>query len=165
MKTAQKIVARGALAGVLLMMVSVTVLYELLPQVEGNIPAFIYGCMALSVVPLFIMIATVGNKRFMSGAINPLAHAENKAMEIDGRVVDNTLQQNFVFVVGLLALSVQLPFPQMKLLLALSITFVLARLAFWYGYRKDPLLRAPGMAATSYLNLFILITVLYAFLR
>jgi hypothetical protein len=41
------------------------------------------------------------------------------------------------------------------------IVFVLARIVFWIGYRKDPLLRAPGMAATAYLNLGGLLTAVY----
>ena len=34
--------------------------------------------------------------------------------------------------------------------------FVFARIAFWIGYRIDPLYRAFGMAATLYLNLGLL---------
>lgn len=161
MKREQKVVAVGAASGVLSMLVFVWVLYHVLPDMAGSAQAYSLSAIALSVVPLFIMIATVGNARFLSRAIDPLRHAENKAIEIDGRVIDNTLQQNFVFVVAALALASVLPFQQQKLILALSITFVIARFGFWYGYRRDPLLRAPGMAATSYMNLFMLLGVLY----
>ena len=157
----QKIVARGAASGVLSMLVLVMVLYKLLPPVVGNLTAYITAALALSIVPLFIMIASVGNARFMSKAINPLAHAEDKSMEINGRVTNNTLEQTFVFVIAALALSAQLSFENQKLILALALVFVLARFAFWFGYRKDPLLRAPGMAATLYMNLSILLGILY----
>ena len=30
--------------------------------------------------------------------------------------------------------------------------FVIARFAFWIGYRVRPIYRAPGMSATGYLN-------------
>jgi hypothetical protein len=46
------------------------------------------------------MIATVGNSRFLSEAIDPTRHAESRSMEIDGRVVDNTLQQNFLLAIA-----------------------------------------------------------------
>lgn len=82
-------------------------------------------------------------------------------MEINGRVVDNTLQQNFVFLVGTLALSTDLTSETIKLIPALVVVFVLARVAFWAGYRIHPLYRAPGMVATAYMNLSILLAVLY----
>jgi uncharacterized membrane protein YecN with MAPEG domain len=34
---------------------------------------------------------------------------------------------------------------------AAAVVFVVARVAFWIGYRIHPLYRAAGMAATSYL--------------
>jgi hypothetical protein len=41
----------------------------------------------------------------------------------------------------------------MQLIGAATIVFVVARLAFWIGYRVDPLYRAFGFAATAYLNM------------
>jgi uncharacterized membrane protein YecN with MAPEG domain len=161
MRKEQKIVAVGAASGVVSTLALVALLYKLLPVINGNAQGFALASIALSVVPLFIMVVTIGNARFLGKAIDPTKHAEDHAMEIDGRVVDNTLQQNFIFVVGALALAAQLPFQQQKLILALSITFVIARFVFWYGYRRNPLLRAPGMAATGYLNLLVFLTVLY----
>ena len=39
--------------------------------------------------------------------------------------------------------------------------FVAARIAFWIGYRMHPLYRAPGMAATGFLNLGLLAAALW----
>jgi hypothetical protein len=36
------------------------------------------------------------------------------------------------------------------------IVFIVARIAFWVGYRVHPLYRAFGMAGTGYLNVGIL---------
>jgi hypothetical protein len=113
------------------------------------------------IIPFFVAVVAVGNGRFLSDAIDPLRHAENRAIEINGRVVDNTLQQNFVFLIGTLALSTCLTGETIKLIPALVVVFVLARIAFWVGYRIYPLYRAPGMAATAYMNLSILLAVLY----
>jgi hypothetical protein len=77
-------------------------------------------------------------------------------MQINGRVVENTLQQFLLYLVGTLALSVNLTAEQMRVIPATAIVFVVARIAFWIGYRIHPLYRAFGMAATGYLNLGIL---------
>ena len=162
----QRIVAAGVFSGVASMALAVYVLDHVLPSPAGistraDQLAYALRVDVLAVVPLFVMIANVSNARFMGKAIDPLAHEESTRMEIDGRVVDNTLQQTFVFLVGTTALSAALSPEHLQLLLALAIVFVVARVAFWVGYRMHPLYRAPGMAATSYMNLGILLTVLY----
>ena len=107
------------------------------------------------------MLATVGNSRFLSDAIDPLRNAESRSMDINGRVADNTLQQNFVFAIASLALAIVVPLNYLQVVWACAIVFVVARCAFWLGYRIDPLYRAPGMSATAYLNLGIILYVLY----
>ena len=77
-------------------------------------------------------------------------------MEVNGRVVDNTLEQFLIYSVGTLALSAGLTADQMPVIPAAAIVFVIARAAFWIGYRIHPLYRAFGMAATAYLNVGIL---------
>ena len=44
----------------------------------------------------------------------------------------------------------------MRVIAAATIVFIVARFAFWVGYRIHPLYRAFGMAATMYLNVGIL---------
>lgn len=158
----QKVVALGAVSGVVLMALFVYGMYQRLPNIpqSGSI-AFVLQMNLIAAMPLFLMIAMVGNARFRSEAIDPTVHAESRAMEIDGRVVENTLEQNFLFLVATLALATVLPIGAGKIFVALTAAFVVARLAFWIGYRRNPLLRAPGMAATSYMNLGIILYVLY----
>ncbi|ESS71527.1 hypothetical protein MGMO_97c00050 [Methyloglobulus morosus KoM1] len=162
----QKKVAIGAASGVIGMVILVTLLYSNLPAPAGmgnpfDRVIFTLRMNLVAALPLFIGIVTVGNNRFLSEAIDPLRHAEDRATVINGRFVDNTLQQNFLFLVGTLALSTFLEAASMKLMIALTLVFVLARIAFWIGYRIDPLYRAPGMAATIYMNLGIILSVLY----
>ena len=166
MNTDQKKVAIGAVSGVISMVLLVAILYAVFPQVPGMGTAFDRLIFAvklnvLAIFPFFIMVATVANGRFLSEAIDPLRHTENRAIEINGRVTDNTLQQNFVFFVGTLALSTFLTSESIKLIPALVVVFILARVAFWVGYRIHPLYRASGMAATSYMNLGIILSVAY----
>jgi len=168
MNNDQKKVAVGAASGVISMGVLVFILYSVFPTISGmdamlDRLAFTLRLNVIAVLPLFIAVAAVGNARFLSKAIDPLRHAEDKTMEINGRVVDNTLQQNFVFFMGTLALSTFLSSETIKLIPALVAVFILARIVFWVGYRIDPLYRAPGMAATSYMNVGILLSTLYFF--
>jgi len=115
----------------------------------------------VAIVPFFVMLITVGNSRFLSDAIDPTRRAESPSMEIDGRVADNTLQQNFVFAVATLAFSTVVPLAYLQAIWACTIVFVVARLLFWAGYRINPLYRAPGMSATAYMNLGMILYVLY----
>ena len=169
MNSSQKIVARGAASGVITMALLNYALYQLLPTIPGIETAtdrlvFALHMNVFASMPFFVMMIFVANGRFLSDAIDPTKHAESKAMEINGRVADNTLQQNFVFFVGTLALATFLDATSIKVLIPLTIVFILARIAFWIGYRMDPLYRAPGMAATSYMNLGILIASVYFFI-
>jgi len=120
---------------------------------------------AFAVLPLLFGIIAVGNGRFLSEAIDPTLHKESAAMEINGRVVDNTLQQFLVYLVGTLALATGLTADQMRAIPAVAIVFVVARIAFWIGYRIHPLYRAFGFAATIYLNLGILAFAFWTMLR
>ena len=158
MRREQKIVAVGAASGVVLMLVGVWVLTGLLPRpaITDTIAerlAYALKANMVAVVPLFVMIITIANSRFLSDAIDPTRRAESRSMEIDGRVADNTLQQNFVFAIASLALSTTVPLHQLQVVWACVIVFVVARGVFWLGYRLNPLCRAPGMSATAYLNL------------
>jgi hypothetical protein len=166
MKAEQKIVAVGAASGVLAMVLSVWGLTHGLPapaiaDVAGDRLAYALRANIVAILPLFIMFITIGNARFLSDAIDPTRRAESPSMEVDGRVADNTLQQNFVFAIALLALSAVAPFHQLQVVWACTIVFVVARAVFWLGYRVNPLYRAPGMSATAYMNLGMILYVLF----
>lgn len=166
MKSEQKIVVIGAASGGVAMVAGVAVLTHFLPvpNIADAIPerlAYALAANVFAILPFFIMLAAVGNERFLSKAIDPTRHAENAKMEIDGRVADNTLQQNFIFFVATLALATVVPFQYLQVIWALATVFVVARCMFWLGYRINPLYRAPGMAATSYMNVAIILYILY----
>ena len=86
-------------------------------------------------------------------------------MLVTGRVADNTQQQLLLFIIGLLALSVSMPFERLSFVPALAITFVIARIIFWIGYRIHPLYRAPGFSSVAYMNLFMFVAVFWLWLR
>ena len=162
----QKTVAIGAASGVVVMALSVWLLTKALPapKMAGTMAerlAYALWANVVAVVPFFIMLAHVGNSRFLSDAIDPTRHAESQTVEIDGRVADNTLQQNFVFAVATLALATLVPRSSLQVVWACAIVFVVARVVFWFGYRRHPLYRAPGMSGTAYMNLFMILYILY----
>src|SRR6202790_3736854 len=166
MKSEQKTVAIGAASGVMLMSATVWILTRTLPapaiadMLEERL-AYALRANVFATLPLFIMLAAVGNARFLSHAIDPTKHAESRSMEIDGRVADNTLQQNFIFAIASLTLSTAVPLTHLQIVWACAIVFVAARAGFWLGYRLNPLYRAPGMSATAYMNLGMIAYVLF----
>lgn len=167
MNREQKIVALGAVSGVAVMILGVGILAQALPtpvMVDGLAERLAYAARAcvVAILPLFVMFITIGNSRFLSDAIDPTRRAESPRLFIDGRAADNTLQQTFVFVVATFALATVIPSQLIQIVWACTIVFVVARVAFWIGYRIHPLYRAPGMSATAYLNLGI---ILYVILR
>ena len=166
----QRTVAIGAASGVITMVLLVWLLSSTIetPSVgesAGDRIAYALRWLVIAVLPLVAMLATVGNSRFLGEAIDPTLGRENQKMVVDGRVADNTLQQFVVFAIGLVALSVNLPPASLSVIPAAAITFVIARLVFWGGYRVDPLYRAPGFSSTFYLNAGMLIASLWLWLR
>ena len=166
MKHEQKIVGIGAASGVILMLVGVWWLTGVLPQPSipdalGERIAYALRANVVALVPLFLMLITIGNSRFFSDAIDPTRRAESEKVQVDGRVAGNTLEQSFGFAVASLAVSTLVSFEHLQVVWAATIVFVVARMTFWIGYRMHPLYRAPGFAATAYLNLGMIGYVLY----
>ena len=162
----QKTVAIGAASGVVLMVLGVWAFTRIVPAptfADGIAERIAYGLVAnvVAVLPLWIVLMAIGNARALSAAIDPTLGAETRAIDINRRVAANTLEQGFVFAIATLALSVTVPLANLQVVWACAIVFVIARLAFWIGYRIHPLHRAAGMAATAYLNLGIIAYVLY----
>jgi len=158
----QKIVAAGAASGLVSMVLAMWLLSAQLPPPIGletlaDRLAYAARWLAFAALPLFAMVAAVGNARFLGEAIDPTRGAEDKAMIVNGRVADNTTQQFLLFIAGSLGLAASLPPEQMGVIRAAAIVFVAARILFWIGYRIHPLYRAPGFASTAYLNLGLLL--------
>jgi uncharacterized MAPEG superfamily protein len=156
----QKTVAAGAVSGVLAMLAALFVLSSLriaLPPFAdaGERLAFAVKWAALAAAPLFFAIIAIGNARALSDAIDPTAGKESPAMVVDGRVVDNTLQQYVLFVAAALSVAAVSRGDQLGIVSGAAIIFVVSRFAFWIGYRIHPLYRAFGFASTAYLNIIL----------
>jgi hypothetical protein len=156
----QKRVAVGAVSGVTVMIGALIGLSTVLPALPvtadaGERFAFAARWLALAAAPLFLAIIAVGNARFGSEAIDPTAGKESRAMIINGRVVDNTLQQYVLLFAATLAVAAVSGGAQLGIVAAATVTFVASRVAFWIGYRIDPVYRAAGFASTAYLNIIL----------
>jgi len=165
----QKTVAIGASSGIISMIALVWLLSEAIPtpviaDAPGDRLAYALPWAVLAVLPFFAMIIAVGNARFLSEAIDPTAGKEDETMVVNGRVAENTLQQYVCFLAAMLALATLLPADKLSFVPAVAITFFIARIVFWIGYRIHPLYRAPGFSSTAYMNIFMFIAVLWLWL-
>lgn len=165
MTSDQKSVAIGAASGIIVMILSLWILFVALPDpgvfdAAGRM-AYALKWDAVAAFPLFVMLATIGNARFSSEAIDPTVGKESPLMKIDARVAGNTLEQFAIFFVATLALAAAAEGNAVKIVGAAAITFVLMRIAFWYGYRIKPVYRAFGFASTAYMNLGLLIAAIW----
>jgi uncharacterized MAPEG superfamily protein len=170
MRREQRIVATGAASGIIVMLVALFGLWTLAPHLSaeadaGDRLAFAAQWIAIAAAPLFFAIVSVGNERFLSDAIDPTAGKESRAMIINGRVVDNTVQQYALFVVASLAVAAGARGDQLGIVAAAALVFLVMRFAFWIGYRIDPLYRAFGMSATAYLNLALFVAAVWMAVR
>lgn len=160
MRKEQRTVAIGAASGVAAMLLALLFLPGIMPQLpqdagSGDRLAFAAKWIALAAAPLLLAIVAIGNERALSDAIDPTAGKESRGMIINGRVVDNTMQQYVLFIAAAFAVAAASRGDQMGLVAAAAVIFVIARLAFWIGYRIDPLYRAFGFAATAYQNFLL----------
>lgn len=165
----QQTVAIGAVSGIVGMVALVWgISAAMRPPAIANSPgdrlAYAVPWAVVAILPLFVMLVAIGNARFFGEGIDPTLGKEDKSMVVNGRVADNTLQQYVIFLVGMLGLAVTLPAERLSIIPAVAITFVVARIIFWIGYRIHPLYRAPGFSSVAYMNLGMLLATLWLWL-
>ncbi len=121
-----------------------------------RVPVFALGpAMALAFLgPGLVLAALIGRlaqRRFFDDTlIDGQPWPEGSAAEIDARVLQNTLEQTVLALCVWPALGWLLGPQGAGVTVALGVSFVLARVLFWAGYRRSPTLRALGFAATFY---------------
>jgi uncharacterized membrane protein YecN with MAPEG domain len=119
-----------------------------LPEI-GDKLAYALRCNAVAAVPYLAVCTKIMVSRFFEGAHDPLSHTPSKTLEIDCRVMQNHLEQTFLFTVSTLALASMLDTAPLRILPIATAVFVLGRFVFWWGYhRAGTLGRAPGVQLT-----------------
>jgi hypothetical protein len=118
---------------------------------SGSRLAFAARWLLLPGFSLLAGIVMVANRRFfVRDAIDGTRALENRALEINLRYNQNTLEQTVLAAIAWTSLALALPHERLALIPALAILFVVARALFWIGYLIAPAARALGFALTFY---------------
>lgn len=89
-------------------------------------------------------------------AEDPLAGRESRRWKINQRVLQNTVEQAFIFLPALVALALRIDARQLAVLPIAVTLWCAGRVLFWLGYHRSPVWRAPGFDWT--LNTTFLVT-------
>lgn len=116
---------------------------------------------AFALIPFFVLIAYVANKRFMSTAIDPLNVGSNVIVDLSSRFLQNTFEQTVLAVLTYSVLVILLPVAQLYIVPSLLVLFLLWRLTFVIGYSIKSIYRYFGFAMTFYPTIIALIYILY----
>lgn len=132
-------------------------LYRWLPTPAAAEPlATAFACCAIAaLLALVAGVEAVAHERLVTAAIDPLAGVETRRLRVNFRYLQNTLEQFVVFAAGLIALANYAP---ARILVIVTIVWILMRWAFWVGYHRSPLLRgigAPGMLQSMIVLLYV----------
>lgn len=104
---------------------------------------------------LAAMIGRMAQRRFFDLALIDGAHpAPGSGADIDRRVLANTVEQVALALCIWPALAVLLGTGGAGVVITLGVAFTAARLLFWAGYRRRPVLRGFGFAASFYPTVF-----------
>lgn len=105
-----------------------------------------------------LMVFRSAMRRFGTDALRDgEAPEKGTPAEIDARVLHNTIEQAVLALCLWPAIGFLAADDGPGLLVALSIAFPLARIAYWTGYRISPALRLFGFSATFYATIFALL--------
>ena len=87
----------------------------------------------------------------------------NSALDINNRVILNTAEQFLLHLIGQIGLMLYAPASEARVLVSLTVLWILGRALFWIGYHKDARLRAFGFGVTFYptICVYIWLTVRY----
>jgi hypothetical protein len=144
-------------------------LYHSLPPLKGmdDIGArFLVALKCLAVATLFALVAgveAVAHERLQSNAFDPLAGHQTRRLEVNLRVLQNTLEQIVIFGVGLFGLAAYLSNGEaMRAVPATTIVWLLNRFAFWIGYHRSAAMRglgAPSMAIGLVMLIYVAVRI------
>nr|XP_054765796.1 transmembrane protein 79-like [Lytechinus pictus] len=110
------------------------------PKSDGERLTYAFRCLAFSILPLFMGIRAVGNKRFSNidtlGAdptapVDPVKHRDFLTRQ---RNLQNTLEQTVLHIGAVLALASSLPLDQLSVIPVLVFFFVIGRITYYIGY-------------------------------
>jgi MAPEG family len=121
---------------------------------------FALKCSAVAILFSLVMgVEAVAHERLRSPAIDPLSGYETRRMRVNLRYLQNTLEQLIIFVPGLLGLAAySADGGAMRRVVAATVLWIAARVAFWIGYHRSSAERgygAPSMAVGMLMLLYV----------
>ncbi|HSR72965.1 MAG TPA: MAPEG family protein, partial [Kiloniellales bacterium] len=152
--------ASGVIVGALALVVFPW-LAETLPRPSGRAGTLAWLLLPPAVM-LFALAAAIGNARFFTAAIDPLAGRDGRFVAVSRRVLSNTLEQSAVLVLAGWLWIEAVPGQAARWLPAIAVLFTAGRLLFYAGYLRRSLWRAPGMALTFEINAAVLVLAMLA---
>lgn len=152
-RTTLSAIAASAAAAVLLWFLLLRFLPA--PANAEPLPTALACCAIAALLTLVMGVEAIAHERLVTPAIDPLAGFETRRMRVNFRYLSNTVEQFIVFAAGLLALAAYI---SPRLLVIVTIVWIVTRWAFWIGYHFSPLLRgigAPGMLQSMIVLLYV----------
>jgi hypothetical protein len=154
---ARQVTLAGIIGSTLVTLALWYLLYHWLPEPAGASPLpTALACSAIAaLLALVAGVEAVAHERLVTAAIDPLAGVETRRLRVNFRYLSNTVEQFVVFAAGLLALAA---YASPRILIIVTIVWLLFRWAFWIGYHFSPLLRgigAPGMMQSMIVLLYV----------
>jgi hypothetical protein len=103
-----------------------------------------------SLLTLLLMIEAVAHERLVSDSFNPLAQRDSQRMQINQRVLQNTLEQLPLFGAGVAMICWLYPLEEaFRAALAATVVWILSRWVFWIGYHIGPQHRIAGLVGSA----------------
>ena len=152
-RTTLSAIAASAAAAVLLWFLLLRFLPA--PANAEPLPTALACCAIAALLTLVMGVEAIAHERLVTPAIDPLAGFETRRMRVNFRYLSNTVEQFIVFAAGLLAVAAYI---SPRLLVIVTIVWIVTRWAFWIGYHFSPLLRgigAPGMLQSMIVLLYV----------
>jgi len=152
-RTTLSAIAASAAAAVLLWFLLLRCLPA--PANAEPLPTALACCAIAALLTLVMGVEAIAHERLVTPAIDPLAGFETRRMRVNFRYLSNTVEQFIVFAAGLLAVAAYI---SPRLLVIVTIVWIVTRWAFWIGYHFSPLLRgigAPGMLQSMIVLLYV----------
>jgi hypothetical protein len=107
-------------------------------------------CSIIAMVPAVAAIAVVAAQRLNPDMWVGQQVKRYSALDINTRFILNTVEQFIIFLVALAGVALYLPLEEAHSIPLLTSLFLMGRGLFWYGYHKNPYLRAFGFGITFY---------------